>query len=129
MKLLELQIQDTMYSFVNLSPMIEGTIELSEIRFPFATESDCSTDKDYTEFFILVLTHADQIYTSEYITGEQSPLKFEKKFALRNVPPNFEIKLKLFCLKQRTSDEYFWVIFSFFFELEFLVIATFSGET
>lgn len=116
MKLLELQIQDTMYSLVNLSPMIEGTIELSEIRFPFATgQSDCPTDKDYTEFFILVLTHADQIYTSEYITGEQSPLKFEKKFVLRNVPPNFEIKLKLFCLKQRTSDEYLWVIFYFIF--------------
>lgn len=112
MKLLETQLQETMYSSINdTSPMLEGTIELSEIRFPFATQSDCSTDKHFTEFFILVVSYADQIYTSEYITGEQNPLKFEKKFIFRKVPPNFEIKLKLFCLKQRTSDEYFWVIF------------------
>lgn len=47
---------------------------------------------------------------SEYITGEANPLNFKREFRLFSATPDFRIRIKLFCLKMRTSEELFWVI-------------------
>ncbi|XP_066138457.1 uncharacterized protein [Euwallacea fornicatus] len=107
-RLLQQLMQDATYSIPEL-PLLTGTITVSNISIAFLNypmKTYC-IDPDYTMFFMLTVSLDSRILFSEYSTGERRLLEFKRKFTFADVASNYEVKLQLFCLKLRTSNEYF----------------------
>lgn len=110
-KLLTEQITDNCYTTIPEPPLHTGTLRLAELKFPFAKcyQENHKPDKHFTEFFLMTASHGTRMFVSEVTTGEEDPLSFKHEYTFADVAPDFQIKIKLFCLKLRTSDEPFWV--------------------
>ncbi|KAF7275961.1 hypothetical protein GWI33_011060 [Rhynchophorus ferrugineus] len=109
-KLYTNEIRETMYSSIQEPIPHKARLRLSDISFPFHEQfsSKSKADRYFTDFFVVTISHGTQMEISEYMTGEEEPLSFSKTWMFDNVSPDFEIKVKLFCLRLRTMDEYVW---------------------
>ncbi|XP_066257050.1 anillin-like [Euwallacea similis] len=109
MRLLQQLMRDATYSIPEL-PLLTGTITVTNISMAFVNYrmKTYRIEPDYTMFFMLTVSHDSRILFSEYLTGERRLLEFKQKFSFANVASNYEVKLKLFCLKLRTSNKYIW---------------------
>ncbi|KAH1017696.1 anillin [Dendroctonus ponderosae] len=108
-QLLNEQIVANNFSLLD-PPLLRSTLRLCNIKFPFLStfRAKPKLNRHFTDFFLLTVAHDKQMLMSEYITGEINPLKFKREFRLFSVTPDFRIRIKLFCLKMRTSEELFW---------------------
>lgn len=128
MKLLTEQITDNSYTIIPEPPLHKGTLRLAELKFPFAKcyQETHKSEKHFTEFFLMTVSHGTRMFVSEVTTGEEDPLSFKHEYTFRDVAPDFQIKVKLFCIRLRTSDELFWVRNKFTIFLLPILISTIS---
>ncbi|CAG9768085.1 unnamed protein product [Ceutorhynchus assimilis] len=106
--LLTQQINDNIYSVIPEPALHKGTIHLSNIKFPFSKTKNHKVDKHFTRFFIMTISDGSKLFISDFISEKEGTLSFNNTYIFEEVAPDFELKVKLFCVKLRTSHQFFW---------------------
>lgn len=78
----------------------EAFVSLSNFEFPLNPET--SRDDNFTDFYVMTLSHGVDIVTGRIVLAGENRVFFNDKFTLK-VAEDFKVTLQLFCLRLRIS--------------------------